>query len=74
MIQGYKALMLSADKSGMTDLEEEEKANNKVKNKNPEEVEKTKDSEEKQIDQTEKNENNILMSVIMIIATVLGVA
>lgn len=52
MIQGYKAMMLSADKSGFTDLEEEEK-------------EKT---------ESDKKKESALMSVIMIIATVLGVA
>lgn len=52
MIQGYKAMMLSADKSGFTDLEEENK-------------EKT---------ETDKKKESALMSVIMVIATVLGVA
>ena len=53
MIQGYKAMMLSADKSGFTDLEEEQ------------EKEKTK---------SDKKKENALMSVIMVIATILGVA
>ena len=52
MIQGYKAMMLSADKSGFTDLNEEEK-------------EKT---------EGDKKKESALMSVIMVIATVLGVA
>lgn len=52
MIQGYKAMMISADKSGMTDLEDE----------------KDKDKEK------EKKSSNALMSVIMVIASVLGVA
>ena len=52
MIQGYKAMMLSADKSGFTDLEEEEK-------------EKT---------ESNKKKESALMSAIMVIATVLGVA
>ena len=51
MIQGYKAMMLSADKSGFTDLNEEEK-------------EKT---------EGDKKKESALMSVIMVIATVLGV-
>lgn len=50
MIQGYKAMMISADKSGMTDLEDE-----KEKEK-------------------EKKSSGALMSVIMAIASVLGVA
>ena len=52
MLQGYKAMMLSADKSGFTDLDEEEK-------------EKT---------ESEKKKESALMSVIMVIASVLGVA
>ena len=52
MIQGYKAMMLSADKSGFTDLEEENK-------------EKT---------ESDKKKESAIMSVIMVIATVLGVA
>lgn len=52
MIQGYKAMMLSADKSGFTDLDEEEN-------------EKT---------DSDKKKESALMSVIMVIATVLGVA
>ena len=51
MLQGYKAMMLSADKSGFTDLDEEEK-------------EKT---------ESEKKKESALMSVIMVIASVLGV-
>ena len=50
MIQGYKAMMISADKSGMTDIEDE-----KEKEK-------------------EKKSSGALMSVIMAIASVLGVA
>lgn len=52
MIQGYKAMMLSAEKSGFTDLDEEEK-------------EKT---------ESDKKKESALMSVIMVIASVLGVA
>ena len=51
MLQGYKAMMLSADKSSSTDLEEEK--------------EKT---------ESDKKKESALMSVIMVIATVLGVA
>lgn len=53
MIQGYKAMMLSADKSGFTDLEEEQ---------------------EKEKTESDKKKENALMSVIMVIATILGVA
>lgn len=51
MINGYKALMLSAEKSGFTDLEEEE-------------TKKTPESEKK---------NQVLLNVVMVIASVLGV-
>ncbi len=51
MLEGYKAMMLSADKSGFSDLEEDK-------------------AEKGQ----EKKESSWLMSVVMIIATVLGVA
>ncbi len=56
MIQGYKALMISADKSGFTDLEEE---NNSVESESTED---------------KKKDNSALISVVMIIGTVLGVA
>ena len=51
MIQGYKAMMLSADKSGFTDLEEGK--------------EKTAEKEKKE---------NVIVTAVMIIGTVLGVA
>ena len=50
MIQGYKAMMLSADKSGFTDLEEEPKK------------------------EGEKKDNSLLVNIIMVVASVLGVA
>lgn len=52
LIQGYKAMMLSADKSGFTDLDEEEKEKS----------------------EGDKKKESAVMSVIMVIATVLGVA
>lgn len=59
MIQGYKAMMLSADKSGFTDLEEE-----KPKKEETETEEKTE----------EKKKNSWLINTVMVIGTVLGVA
>ncbi len=59
MVQGYKALMISADKSGFTDLEEEDA-------KKPNATENTEEQKE--------NKNNTLITVVMIIGTVLGVA
>ena len=53
MVQGYKAMMMSADKSGFTELEEEESGKPKS---------------------GEENKSSPLMSIIMVIATVLGVA
>ena len=49
MLQGYKAMMLSADKSGFTDLEEEEK-------------------------EKDPKKTNAILSIVMVIGTVLGVA
>ena len=53
MVQGYKAMMISADKSGFTDLEEEN---------------------DKKGDKEKSKESQALLSVIMVIGTVLGVA
>ncbi len=50
MVQGYKAMMLSADKSGFTDLEEEPQKDG------------------------EKKDNSLLINIIMVVASVLGVA
>lgn len=61
MVQGYKAMMLSADKSGFTDLEEEK-------------PEASEESAVKNTEKEEKKSNGALMSVIMVIATILGVA
>lgn len=52
LVTGYKAMTLSADKSGFTDLEEEDAKK----------------------DGADKTDSGTLMNVIMIIATVLGVA
>lgn len=58
MVQGYKAMMISADKSGFTDLEDETK--------------KAEASEQEKAE--EKKKNNILINIVMVIGTVLGVA
>lgn len=64
MIQGYKAMMLSAEKSGFTDLEEEEKKPV---------AEPTEKTESKPEERGEKKES-ALVNVIMIVGAVLGVA
>lgn len=69
MIQGYKALMISADKSGMTDLEEEPEK--KLDTKQAEETEEE-DCRDKPKKEKSKKES-LLISVVMIIGTVLGV-
>ena len=120
MIQGYKAMMMSADKSGFTDLEEEDSRKAKAETvketdeiadeqengavqqaeteqkagencdkqeSNPSDVQKDvceqkapfagdqKTGDQKTGDQKNgEKKNNALMSVIMVIATVLGVA
>ncbi len=57
MIQGYKAMMFSAEKSGFTDLEEEEK---------PQEL-----TEEEKAKKEKKE--NVFLNIAMVIGTVLGV-
>ena len=64
MIQGYKAMMLSAEKSGFTDLEEEEKKPA---------AETAEETENKPEERGEKKES-ALVNVIMIVGAVLGVA
>ncbi len=61
MIVGYKTLMRSAELSGMTDLEDEEDKKKK-ENKTEEELQK------------DEKKQSALMSVLMIVASVLGVA
>lgn len=69
MIQGYKAMMLSADKSGFADIEEE--TPEKEDASEPQSEEKKPEKGKKR---EEKKENGALMSIVMVIATVLGVA
>ena len=79
MIQGYKAMMISADKSGFTDLEEEDKKPKKESTETEEISEETTETvaevenkpEEKK---EEKKDNSLLLTAVMIIGTVLGVA
>lgn len=66
MLQGYRALMISADKSGMTDLEEEE--TKKSKSTDEENTQAPSGKDEK------KDKNNLLISVVMVVGCVLGVA
>lgn len=82
MISGYKALMFSADKSGMTDLEEEEdrkKAAQKREKKAARIAEKSGRDKAAVLEELtkkadEKQESGALMGVIMTLASVLGVA
>ena len=78
MVQGYKAMMISADKSGFTDLEEEDDKKKKTKTEavteegdGETENEVAEETEPQKKD--EKKENALLISVIMVIGTVLGV-
>jgi len=64
LINGYKALMLSAEKSGFTDLEDEEP---KQETKDPE-------SKETENASLEEKKPGLLINVVMIIGAVLGVA
>lgn len=81
MVQGYKAMMISADKSGFTDLEDEE--DKKKKAEVVEEIETAEKTETTEIaaennqtdekEKPEKKENALLLTVVMIVGTVLGV-
>ena len=85
MILGYKTLMKSADKSGMTDLEEaeeQEKKRKKAEKKRKKLIEKGKISPdeplndedgEKNTSAKDKKSNSVLITVIMILGVVLGV-
>ncbi len=70
MLMGYKALMISADKSGMSDLEEEEKQKKKRKKQEGKVALEETASEPDQ----NKKENSILMGAVMVVGSVLGVA
>ncbi|MBE6762367.1 MAG: DUF1385 domain-containing protein [Ruminococcaceae bacterium] len=85
MILGYKTLMLSAEKSGMTDLEEaeeQEKKRIKAEKKRqklvakgkltPDEAEKMALEEENQSTE-DKKASSVLISIIMVLGVVLGV-
>jgi len=89
MILGYKTLMMSADKSGMTDLEEAEdkkrKAEKEAKKRakliakgkiSPEEAEKAAAEENSAVSDTEKakESNSAIITAVMIVGVVLGVA
>jgi len=82
MVQGYKAMMQSADISGFTDLEDEDENKKTDENENITEEtaevtaeETVSEPQEKAENKKEKDKkgNGILMGVIMVIATVLGV-
>ena len=76
MLQGYKALMASADKSGMTDFEEEEKGSKKPeeieKNTNADDVQKNQEPSTQPKKEKSKKESAII-NVVMVIGTLLGV-
>lgn len=72
MVQGYKAMMISADKSGFTDLEEEPKKATETENKTVSVAEENAETEKTQ-KETEKKDST-LVNIVMIIGVVLGVA
>lgn len=76
MLLGYKALMLSADKSGLTELEEQEEAAKKqakLEKKRQKAAAKGKEFKEPDEKQNKKSEN-IIITIVMAIGMVLGVA
>lgn len=78
LINGYKALMLSADKSGFTDLEEEnekpaEKTVSEEASIDAESVE-AENAEKAEEKSDKKGKSNVLINIVMVIGTVLGFA
>ena len=87
MILGYKTLMMSADKSGMTDLEEAEELERKKAKQHKklkkllekgkiseEEFENAKAELESKLQEKSKKSNSFLITVVMVLGVVLGVA
>ncbi|MBO5106670.1 MAG: DUF1385 domain-containing protein [Clostridia bacterium] len=87
MILGYKTLMMSADKSGMTDLEEaEEKEKKRIREEkkrqkliakgkiSPDEAEMQSAEGEDNSSADDKKSNSALITVIMVLGVILGVA
>ena len=74
MVQGYKAMMISVDKSGFADLEDEKKSSVKAKSVAESEADENEISAEANTDEKSKKSTNVLLTVAMIIGTVLGVA
>ncbi len=70
MLQGYKAMMISADKSGFTDLEEEDK---KKDTESESTEEKTETTETENTEKSEKKDS-MLINIVMVVGMVLGVA
>ena len=68
MIQGYKAMMISAEKSGFTDLEDEKTETES--DAKPEEKTETEETAEPE----QKKETGALMNALMVVAAVLGAA
>lgn len=73
MILGYKTLMISAEKSGMTDLEEEDSKAEKKEEAVADNAEVT-EAESEKSEKEEPKKQNILVTVVMVIGVVLGVA
>jgi len=79
MLQGYKAMMISADKSGFTDLEEDDKKKDSHENTAAEaadgETENTENETEKaETDKKSEKKDSMLINIVMVVGMVLGVA
>lgn len=68
MIQGYKALMISADKSGFTDLEE----NDENKTDKPESGKVTVEESTQDIHKTDEKKENVFLNIVMVVGVILG--
>lgn len=69
MITGYKAMMISADKSGYTDLEEAKDTDKQLEKLNKKRAKKG----QEQLDKLPEKSNQALINIIMAISGVLGV-
>ena len=70
MITGYKAMMISADKSGFTEIEEEQDRQKRLLKENKKRAEKGLESLE---EAPENKAENAIINTVMVIAAVLGV-
>ncbi len=74
MILGYKALMISADKSGLTELEEEEEKRKKEEKLAKKKAKAIAKGKPEPVKKDNKKKTDIIISVVMVVGMILGVA